>query len=503
MNRQKSLTVLFLCIFVSVVCFAQGAPTTTGSLAGQVPLSGRTGQSGSVATQQTPIPGTTQSVNTVNTTISVQGPYSQSALGGKPVEGPLSLREAISRGLEYNLGTVGLSNAAMQAHGQMRVARSSLLPNLNGSLREVAQQSNLASQGLRLPGIPKIVGPYNYVDLRATLSQSIADLTAWNNYRSAQENLKATQMAAKDARDLVVLAVGGAYLQVIAAQARVESAQAQVETARAVFDQTKQRREAGLNAQFDVNRSQVEYQTQQQRLTTLQNDLAKQKINLCRMMGLPPDIHLQLADNVPYSPAPALSYEDAVREALETRADLKSAEAAARAADRAHTAARAERLPSVVVAADYGAIGVNPAQTHGTFNVTGTVRFPIWQGGRTEGDIEQAQAAVNQRHAELSDIRSRIQGELKDAYLDMESAASQLQVAESNQKVARENLDLTRQRLEAGIADSVEGTRALETTASADLDYITSLLAFNLAKLSVARALGNAEDNLSKYLAVR
>jgi len=502
MNPQK-IIVMFLCVFASIVGFAQGAPAASGSLANQVPLSGRTGQSGSVATQQTPIPGTTQSVNTVNSTISVQGPYAQSALGGKPVEGKLSLREAISRGLEYNLGTLGLSNAALQAHGQMRVARSSLLPNLNGSLREVAQQSNLASQGLRLPGIPKIVGPYNYVDLRATLSQSIADLTAWNNYRSGQENLKASQMAAKDARDLVVLAVGGAYLQVIAAQARVESAKAQVETARAVFDQTKQRREVGLNAQFDVNRNQVEYQTQQQRLTTLQNDLAKQKINLCRMMGLPPDTNLQLADNVPYSPAPSLSYEDAVREALETRADLKSAEAAARSADRAHTAARAERLPSVVVAADYGAIGVNPAQTHGTFNVTGTVRLPIWQGGRTEGDIEQAQAAVNQRQAELGDIRARIQSELKDAYLDMESAASQLQVAESNQKVARENLDLTHQRLEAGIADSVEGTRALETTASADLDYITSLLAYNLAKLSVARALGNAEDNLAKYLAVQ
>ncbi len=152
---------MFLCVFASIVSFAQGSPATSGSLANQVPLSGRTGQSGSVATQQTPIPGTTQSVNTVNSTISVQGPYAQSALGGKPVEGKLSLREAIGRGLEYNLGTLGLSNAALQAHGQMRVARSSLLPNLNGSLREVAQQSNLASQGLRLPGIPKIVGPYS------------------------------------------------------------------------------------------------------------------------------------------------------------------------------------------------------------------------------------------------------------------------------------------------------------------------------------------------------
>jgi outer membrane protein TolC len=91
---------------------------------------------------------------------------------------------------------------------------------------------------------------------------------------------------------------------------------------------------------------------------------------------------------------------------------------------------------------------------------------------------------------------------LQDAFLDVESAASQLQVAESNQKVARESLELTRQRMEAGIADSVEVTQAQETVATADLDYITSLLAHNLAKLSLARALGGAEEKLPVYLSL-
>jgi outer membrane protein TolC len=382
----------------------------------------------------------------------------------------------------------------------MRVARSSLLPNLNGSLREVEAQTSLVALGLRSPILPKVVGPYNYFDLRATLTQNLMDVTAINNYRSAQENLKASQMAVKDAHDLVVLAVGGAYLQVIAAQARVASAQAQVETAKAVFGQTRQRREVGLNAQIDVNRAQVEYQTRQQRLTTLQNDLAKQRINLCRIIGQPPDTQLELADTVPYSPPPELSYGDALRMALETRADLKSAEAAERAAERAHAAARAERIPSLAVSGDYGLIGVNPAQSHGTFTVAGTLRFAIWQGGRTEGDIEQASAALYERQAELSDVRGRIQSELKNAFLDLEAAGSQLQVAESNQKVARENLELTHQRMEAGIADSVEVIQAQETAATADLDYITSLLAHNLAKLSLARSLGDAEQKLPQYL---
>lgn len=503
MNLQRIAIATCLCLTSSAASLAQQAPSSASiTLANQVSLSGRAGQSGSVAAQQSAVPGTTQSVNTLNSTVSVQGPYAQSALSAKPIEGKLSLREAVRRGLEYNLGSTGLSNAAMQAHGQMRVARSSLLPNLNGSLREAAQQTDLAAQGLRVAFIPRVVGPYNYFDLRASLNQSVADLSAWNNYRSAQENVRAAKMAAQDARDLVVLAVGGAYLQVISAQARVESAKFQVETAKALYEQMRQRRETGLNAQIDANRSQVEYQTQLQRLTTLKNDLAKQRINLCRMIGLAPNTNLELADTVPFSPSPALNYEDGLRSALQNRADLKAAEAAALAAEHAQAAARAERLPSLALSADYGAIGVNPSQSHGTFTVVGTLRFALWQGGRTEGEIEQARAALNQRRSELSEIRGRIEGDLMSALLDVDSAASQLQVAESNQQVARQNLELTRQRLEAGIADSVEVTQAQETSATADLDYITSLLAHNVAKLSLARALGDSEEKLTAYLAI-
>lgn len=503
MKLQKTCGVGCAVLLLAGLCLAQQSATNTNiTLANQVSLSARSGQSGSVTSQQTATPGTTQSVNTLNATVAVTGAYAQSALADKPIAGKLSLREAVQRGLAYNLGAVGISNATMQAHGQMRVARSALLPNLNGALREVEAQTSLVALGIRSPVFPKVVGPYNYFDLRATLTQNVADLTAWNNFRSAQENLKASQMAVKDAHDLVVLAVGGSYLQVIAAQARVASAQAQLETAKALYEQTRQRREVGLNAQIDVNRAQVQYQTQQQRLTTLQNDLAKQRINLCRIIGQPPDAQLELADSVPYSPAPEISYDDALRAALDSRADLRSAEAAERAAERSHAAARAERIPSLAVAGDYGLIGVNPANSHGTFTVSGTLRFAIWQGGRTEGDIEQASAALYQRKSELSEVRGRIQSDLKNAFLDVEAATSQLQVAESNQKVARENLELTRQRMDAGIADSVEVIQAEETAATADLDYITSLLAHNLAKLSLARSMGGAEEKLPQYLSL-
>src|SRR5581483_3846463 len=233
-----------------------------------------------------------------------------------------------------------------------------------------------------LPGfsIPTVVGPFNYFDLRARLTQTVADLTAWKNYRSAEESARANQLSVKDARDLVALAVGGAYLQVITAKARVDSARAQLDTAKALFQQTSQQHSAGVVAQTDVNRSRVQMLTEQERLETLQNDLAKQKINLARLIGLPASDRFEISDNVPFSAAPAINTDDALQQAYAHRQDLKAAEAQIRAAELAKSAARAERLPSLAVNADYGANGLNPDQAHGTFSVTGALTIPIWRG---------------------------------------------------------------------------------------------------------------------------
>ena len=483
--------------------FGGGGQPRSTSVANQVPLSGRTGQSGSVAATETPVPGTTNSVNTINPAIQVQGPYSGSVMGNRPFGGSLSLRDAIERGLEYNLGAAGLNFAVRQARGQTKVARSALLPNLNGTVSENFQETNLRALGVRVPFLPAVVGPFNYIDLRAQLSQTVADLTALRNYRSAQETARANEFAAEDARDLVVLAVGGAYLQTTAAQARLEAAKAQLETALALLKQTTDRRGAGLVAQIDVNRSQVQARLQQQRLTSLQNDFAKQKINLARLTGLPVNENYTLSDNVPFAAAPALTLEDALKIAIDRRPDLKSAEAQLRAAERTRSAARAERLPSLSVTADYGAIGTNPGQAKGTYTVVGTLRVPIWQGGRAGGDIEQAEAAADQRRAELSDLRGRVEGDLRNAFLDLQAASSQVDVARENVNVSRQTLELTQQRYDAGITDSVEVTQAQESVAGAALDYINAVLAHNIAKLSLARAAGHAKEKLDQFLPLK
>ena len=515
MNRSKLKVVPILSaaliVWLGACAIAQAPSSQSHTLATPLPLSGRGGQNGSVTAVEAPIAGTTNSVTTINPSVQVQGPYtgSSSSTANLPFSGKLSLRDAIQRGLDYNLGATGLNRAVRQAQGQTQIARSALLPNVSGYLAETLTQVNLAAQGLRIhipiPGFsfPTIVGPYNNIDLRGSVSQSIVDLTAINNYRSSNDLYHAAQFSARDARDAVVLAVCGAYLQVLATVERVKSAHAQLDTATALYNQTQQKRQVGLAPQIDVDRSDVEQLTQQQRVISLETELAKEKISLARMTGLPIGGDYDLTDVAPFAAAPTaptLTLDDAIHQALDHRADIKAAEAQVRAAGHTLSAARDERLPSLSVNGNYGAIGTNPAQASATFSAAATLSIPIWQGGRTEGDIHQAEASLAQRQAELEDLKGQVESDVRNAYLDLQAATTQVKLAQRNLQVNKETLDLTRQRFDAGVTDNVEVVQAQESLTSAELDQINSVFAHNVAKLSLARSTASAADNLQQFL---
>jgi outer membrane protein TolC len=491
---------------ISPVLNAQGAGAAPSTPPVVFPLSGRAGEPGAVVTVQNPVPGGAQTVSTISSTVNVQGAYEGSVLPkgspGTPVE--LTLAEAIRRGLEYNLGTVGYRNTTRQAQAQRQQALSELLPNISSYALLTEQQVDLAAFGFhfQIPGfsVPTVVGPFHYFDVRAQLTQNVVNLTALRNFRASEQEVRATKLAAQDARDLVVLAVTGGYLSIIAASARIESARAQVTSAQALYQQAVDRHNAGVAARIDVTRSQVELQTQQQRLISQETDYAKQKIQLTRVIGLAAGQEFSLSDSLPYAPLTDLTLNQALERAFATRADLKAAQTQVQAAELAKRAAQAQRYPAVTLEGDYGVIGTSPVNSHGTFAVTGSVHVPIWQGGRIRAEVEEADAALQQRRSEYEDLRGRVDADVRQAFLDLTAAASQVGVAQSNRDLAQETLAQSRDRFAAGVADTVEVVQAQEQVAGAEQDYISSLYAHNLAKASLARAMGQADQGIQAFL---
>jgi outer membrane protein TolC len=394
------------------------------------------------------------------------------------------------------------------AHAARLRSLNALLPNLSARVSAELQQIDLKALGVtpNIPGIqiPTIVGPFAVEDARAYLSQEIFNWSDIKNWKSALESEKASRYTYKRDRDLVVLTTGDAYLLVISDAANVESIRARVQTAQTLYQNDVDQNTQGVIASIDVLRAQVELQTEQQRLISAQNQLAIDKLVLARVIGLPNGQEFGLIDSVPYEPLTDITLDESLKQARLTRADYLSAEAQERAAELASRAAAAENYPTLSADINYGDIGSpNFGSSHGTFSFAVALNIPIFQGTRVRADKLQTDAALEQRKAELADFEGRIDSEVRTAFFNLRSSSELVTVSQSNIDLANQTLVQARDRFQAGVADNLEVVQAQESVAAATQSYIASLYSFNVAKLSLALAVGVAEQSALHYLGVK
>lgn len=413
---------------------------------------------------------------------------------------PITLLGAIDRGLKFNLGLILSQQGSASAEAQRVRALAELLPNFTARVGESVQQINLEAFGFAPSGTPPIVGPFSVFEARAFVTQDLLNFKSIYNNRAANENVRAAQFSYQNTRDLVVLIVGASYLQAVSNAARVEATTAQFNTAQTVYKQAVDMKNAGMVAGIDVLRAQVEMQTQQQRLLVARNDFDKQMLSLARVIGLPLAQKFSLADRIPYAAPVPITFDEALKRAYEKRSDYLQIQSLVHSAELAKKAAEGERLPTIAANADYGDIGNRPGSSHGTFTAAAGLKVPIFDSGRIRGNVLQAESLLQQRRAQRDDLRSRIEFEVRTAFLNVNAATEQLQVATSALDVAREQVTQSQDRFTAGIANNVELVQAQEARAAAEENYIGSLFAHNFAKLTLARSLGVTEDATRKFL---
>lgn len=405
----------------------------------------------------------------------------------------LSLDDAIQRGLKTNLGIILNGTQTDTARAERLSQLQSLLPSIDATGKENVNQVDLPAEGLRFPGFPKIIGPFSYTDVRASLSWSLVDVSSLRNYLAARHNFAAAQLTAEDARDMVVLTVGNAYLLVLADQTAVSSAQAQVDTSKVSLDQAVANHQAGTAPQLDELRARVDYQTQEQQLIASQNALEKDKLALARTIGLPLAQQFTLSDSAPYAVYDQFDINALISQARANRKDLAALVEQEKAAQEQRKAATAERFPTLKADADYGDIGTTLSNSHGTVDATGTVSVPVFKEFGLRGDAQQAQAQLDTTKAQLSDRNAQVEADVRDALLDIQSAQKEVEVARSSVALANEALSEAQERYKNGVSDNLAVSQAQQSVAQANDQYVASLYRHNVAKLSLARALGAGE----------
>jgi len=435
-----------------------------------------------------------------------QSPFQGSAPEGNPTSEVLQIdfKDAIDRGLRNNLGLLLAADQTEAARGQRWQKLAEMLPNLSIRGQEAVQTESLTALGLKgnvlHAAVPRVIGPFNYFDLRANLSQSIFSFRSLERARAATASLKASQLSLKDAREVVVLAVGNSYLQAIAASARVETAEAQVKNAQALSDKAADQQKAGLSPAIDALRAQVELQNRQQQLIVARNDLAKSTLSVARIIGLPLGQQFVLTEKAPYQAITPLPLETYLQRAYSGRADFQAAAAQVESAELNRKAATAGHYPTLDMSANYGDIGVTPGQSNGTWQVIGGINIPVFAGNRVHADVLEADAQLRQARSQLGDLRGQIDYQVRTALLDLSAAAEQVEVARSSVDLAEQALAQSQDRFTAGVADNLEVVQAQESVAGAHESYIQSLYAHNLAKVELAYAIGDAEQGVKRYL---
>jgi outer membrane protein TolC len=307
-------------------------------------------------------------------------------------------------------------------------------------------------------------------------------------------------LSIQDSRDVTVLAVGLAYSQAAATAARVETAKAQLASARELDDETAHRRKSEVSPEIDSIRAQVERQSAEQRVINATNQLAKDKLTLARVIGFAVDQGFELTDPLTYRPMQGWTSEGATEEALRFRADLQSAQASVEAVSFTVRAQKAQRLPSVSVAANFGGGGTNVGNFDQVYAVSAAISVPLYTGGRIRADIEQAQADLERRQAEYEDLKGRVAYDVRVAWLDLRSSDSSVQVARRNQELAVRALTQSQDRYTNGVTNYLEVVQAQEAVATANENYIQSVFSYQVSTIALARAIGNTETKLAELL---
>lgn len=416
---------------------------------------------------------------------------------------PLSLRDAIERALELNLGVRLREHNADRERGRLIEARADRLPQLDAAIADRRLEFNFdasAFSGFGGANRDDPVVDYEIFDARLFLRLPLYDASARWEARAAAERYAAAAIASGEIRVAAMLFVGNLYLRVSAQAIRVDAIEAQVETAEALLELARDSVRAGLAPPLDALRAEVRLRRDEQRLVAERNELEKSKLRLGRTIGLRSSQPYHLTELLGYAPVPDLDVDVLVSQGLKARPDLQALEAQHRQAIARRWAARGERLPALDLEADIGRLGASSDDTRTTKGAAVRLRLPLFDGGRTRGEVLRANAELESVEARILSLRESILVEVRAALLDAKAAGLEIELAKSASDLANRQLVQARDRFVAGLGTHLEVVEAQEATARAAEYEIAALLSHRLAKGAIARAIGMDEQAILAVL---
>jgi outer membrane protein TolC len=406
----------------------------------------------------------------------------------------LTLKDAVNLALKQNPMVILANLNVSQAEQDRLISRSGLLPQVGGNVSEIVRRLNLDTAiGFSFPGFPQHVGPYYTFQGGAQFNAPIFDLTLWRRYRSSQLGVQEGRAQELTAREDSVLLVVSQYLGGQRAAAEVQAAVSRVDLAQALYDQAADLQKNGVGTGIDTLRANVQLQNEKQRLIAARTQLDTEIFGLARLLNVDPHRQIELADQVAFFDTPAVSPDQTLERAYTTRPELHQVAIQEQRAGLALKAAGEARLPKLSLNGTWVEQGLTPSSIIPVYTYQASLDFPLFTGGRIQAERSKADLAIQQLKQQELDLRNRIALEVKTALAQLESARSQVTVANLGVDLARQEVEQARDRFQAGVANNIEVVTAQNELSRAYDNQIAALYRYNQSRADLAHAVGQME----------
>jgi outer membrane protein len=432
-----------------------------------------------------------------------QSQEKRSALPAKAPDGAmqLTLDQAVILALKQNTTARIAVLTAAQSEQDQKIALSALLPQADLGVSEQYERINIVAQfgGNRIfPGFPQHVGPFPVFSAGPSFNGPLFDLTLFRRYQASRSSAKASREDSHSTREQVILLVVSQYIGTLRSMADVQASQSRVDLAQALYNQAADLQKEGVGTGIDTLRANVELQNENQRLLEAQATRETSLFGLSRLLNLDPRQQIELADSLSFFDTPQPDVETSIEEGLSARPEWKSLQEQMRAAELQKKAASDSRLPSLHFNGNWTQLGTEPSSVIPTYTYAGTVSMPLFTGGRIRAETVRADLDIQKLQQQQADLRNSIALDVKTALINLDSARSQVRVANLGVQLSKEEVDQARDRFNAGVANNIEVIQAQDSLARANDNQIAALYRFNQARADLARSTGQMERVYAK-----
>jgi outer membrane protein len=406
----------------------------------------------------------------------------------------ISLKDAIALALRQNPQVILANLDISQSRQDTRIARSALLPQVNGTVGEGVHRFNIQTAfGTGIPGFPQHAGPFWVAQAGVGFTAPLFDLTLWNRYKSSQMAQDSKRSQELTVREESVLLVVSQYLGTQRAAADVDAAQSRAALAQALYDQAADLQKNGAGTGIDTLRANVQLQNEKQRVIVARTSLQTSLFGLARLLNIDPQKPLELADQVNFFETPDVSIDQTLDKAYTARPELQQILNDERRAGLDAKTAGDERLPKVSLTGSWLEQGLTPSSAIPIYQYQFDLNVPLFTGGRIQATRDKADLAIRQLKQQEQEVRNRIALEVKTAAAQLESARTQVDVAALGVSLAKEEVQQARDRFQAGVANNVEVVTAQDELARANDNQIAALYRYNQSRADLAHAVGQME----------